>query len=131
MIAFKTEQEKTELQKLDARVRLILLAIAGIAWLGKKYHVIVTDCLRSKEEDEKFGGVGIHPSGRAVDFNFCDDELHRVFDGEYAARLEEIVNAHFPYDGRGKYRTLIHHDIGAGMHFHLQVNPIGKTVVTK
>ncbi len=130
MIFFKTIEEKNEFPKLDRRVMALLFVVTGLAWFEKEYHIIVTECLRTKKEDEKYGSVGIHQTGRAVDFNFCRENLERIQDPVYAERIMTRINETAPY-GSGPYQSLIHHDIGYGAHFHLQVNPFGKTEIFK
>ena len=130
MIFFKTIEEKNEFPKLDRRVMMLLFIVCGLAWLEKAYHVVVTECLRTKEEDKTFGGIGIHFLGRAIDFNFCDEDMNRIQDPVYAERIMARINETIPY-GSGPYQTVIHHDIGHGAHFHMQVNSLGKTEILK
>jgi hypothetical protein len=132
MIFFKTKNEYDEFPTLDNRIKMVLFVFAGLAWMEKNFNVIVTDCLRTKQDDQALGITGPDPhiDGRAVDVNFCDDNWGRIFDDEYAARLAEIMNKTIPY-GIATYPTVFYHDQGLGKHFHLQVNPHYETKILK
>ena len=121
MIFYKTFEERQEFKQLNIRVKALLHMVASMVWSKKRYCVIVTDCLRTTEEDKALGGVGIHPTGRAIDFNFCDLNQERIFDSAFSVQLMDEINTVIPY-GYGHYKTLIFHDVGAGDHFHLQVS---------
>lgn len=114
---------------MSNRLRAILYMIAAVVYARWNYCLMVTDCLRSDAEDQSFGGVGIHPTGRAVDFNFCDTVGERIHHPERTEQLKELVNGLIPY-GYGHYKTLIYHDV-AGLHFHLQVSRNKTTELTE
>ena len=127
LIRFKTDRQQHEWSRLDIRLRMIACMIAG--YVIEKYglFMIVTDCLRLKEEDDVLGGVGIHPLGRALDFNLCQEDGTRVYDPEITEGILEIINRHIPY-GKKPYNTIKFHDV-AGEHFHLQVNAFKHTKI--
>ena len=120
MIYFGSDRQKSEFNFLSFRLRAIFYMISAIASEKFKCHVIVTDCLRSKHEDNELGGVGIHPTGRALDFNLCTETRVRLHDTQQTDALLEFVNTLIPY-GSGRYKTLVYHNV-KGLHFHLQVS---------
>lgn len=129
MIFFKSDRQKEEFRKLDVRLKLLFFAIMGLVFHRQKYYIIVTDCWRSHEEDNQFGGIGIHCCNRALDFNFCNENKERIYDTEFAGFLCEKFNKLVPY-GYGNYPTLLYHKV-KGDHFHLQVSREDKTCILK
>jgi len=67
-------------------------------------HAIITSFMREK---------GVHSTGRALDLR--SRNLFR----EQCRNVEVLLNHEFPRNDR--YHTCIWHDVGAGVHFHLQV----------
>lgn len=130
MIYYKTERQRSEFKLLDIRLQFIFWSVASVAYERKKYHTIVTECIRTKQEDEQYGGVGIHVIRRALDFNFCKDETDegRIIDKEFTEWICDFVNNYIPY-GYGKFKTILFHTVGAGKHFHLQVSRKIKTTI--
>ena len=132
MIYFKTEEEQEEFWKLDTRLRLLLYMIEEyILGLNEGVDgVLVTDALRTKHEDNALGAVGIHPTGRALDFVLVDVDKKRVTKPTLVSKILSVINNHVLYNS-GPYKTLIYHDVGHGAHFHLQVNRSGETILRK
>ena len=130
MIYYKTERQRSEFRLLDIRLQFIFYAVASLAYERKKYHTIVTDCIRTRQEDEGYGGVGIHVVKRALDFNFCRDgtDEGRIIDIKFTEWICDFVNDYVSY-GYGKYKTIIFHDVGFAEHFHLQVSRKIKTTI--
>ena len=127
LIRFKTDRQQGEWSRLDMRLRMILCIVA--AYVSEKYglYVVITDCIRTPEEDEVLNASGIHVLARALDFNLCKEDGSRVYDSEIVDGILELINKHVPY-GKGKIRTLIFHNV-VGDHFHLQVNGFKHTKI--
>ena len=100
----------------DPRVRMRFLEL-GIFAHSRGKVLIVTGIIRSKEKNIETYGRD-EPSGhrerpaRAIDFRVDEP------DADFSAGLK---NYHVMYMDQGAYYTLMNHDVGTGLHWHLQV----------
>jgi hypothetical protein len=102
--------------QFDPRCRMRMLELGLLAFIYGKV-LIITGIIRTKEKNIEIYGKD-EPSGhrelpsRAIDFEVDEP------DSEFCARMK---NHHSMYMDRGSYYTLMNHDVGAGLHWHLQV----------
>ena len=103
-MTFKTKTIERGFHKLDYRVRLILIALDVRRTFWRLPEVVVTSTIRKD---------GVHATTRAADVGVNGmEKLERKAEARW-------LNWHFPR--KGKYKTALLHDVGRGMHVHIQV----------
>ena len=95
-----------------------------IQWCSKNScEVNITSLYRSPEYNKHIGAKSTtHCEGRAVDFS---SSSHFGFNEKKRRELIKAVEQEFLHIGAinhvGESRPILHHDIGNGAHFHIQV----------
>ena len=107
MINFKENILREEWIKLDSRVRKITNLMDAIMYLLYGVTVTVTSVYREDVHST-------HHYYRAADIR------SREIKEEECVYLSALINVIFPY-GKGSHETVIYHDVGEGVHFHIQV----------
>ena len=109
MVYFKEGKLREEFHKLDSRVRKIAYVLSTLmdALHGEK--ATVTSVYREDVHSP-------HHFYRAIDLRSRDIKP------EACVYLEAILNVIFPYE-KEAHQTVIYHDSGQGIHFHIQVKP--------
>lgn len=86
-----------------------------IVWLADNYGMVMTESFRPARHP---GDVHSTDPVRAVDIR------SKCYDGDLAARIRDEINARWEYDSnRPQMKCAIIHDVGEGVHFHVQVHP--------
>ena len=86
-----------------------------IVWLADSHGFVMTESFRPARHP---GDVHSTDPVRAVDIR------SRCYDGGQAARIRDEINAMWQYDSnRPQMRCAIIHDVGNGVHFHIQTHP--------
>lgn len=138
MLRFKTDKLKDEFNgrnnlegtAVDERVVFITLALAGYVDYYFNKYVVVTDVLRTQQEQdllysnipEHIRPVSTHQFGRAIDVritSFTNYELEEI---------KKYLNTHLVYSNT-KFDTCIVHNVGRGKHIHIQVDADNKTEI--
>lgn len=144
MIEYKTERQRKEFHseldvttcgghfRINPRVVYLLFWIEKLisAKYTKYVSLKITDVLRTQEEQDKIykhnghyqlnPWQSVHQYGRGIDISLEDLKEHNV-DLHW---LKNIVNKDWVYDfNKPDKDCLIIHDVGHGMHIHLQVHP--------
>ncbi len=131
IIEFKHEKLKTEIEQIDGRLRFLIYACAGYLYntYGKK--LVLSELLRSQEtQDEYYKNTlgykenpwkSVHQYGRGADIS-----VMYLTKEEYNDLLY-FINRYIIYDGAKASATV--HDVGQGIHFHVQVNYKGITEI--
>ena len=118
MLAFKDFKLMEWLGKKENSLDPILVdVIRDVDQLVEKEHMkpVITSLYREPD-----GSSGVHTTNplRAADFRshgFNDGMINRIVDA---------VNNDWCYDpNREAMRVMMHHDVGKGAHFHIQVHP--------
>jgi hypothetical protein len=108
MLQFKPGLNPIELTMLKPQLLHVLGYVANLITEVYRKDAVITSILRVKGID-----IGVHSTGRAVDVRSIDLTSAQILN------VVSKVNSEFSrLDGKP---TCIHHDIGLGMHFHLQV----------
>ena len=123
-IQFKTDKEREQWDRLDPRVRGLLLAVG--AWQFAKFGIdlVVTCIIRDTDENARVGGR--------------PQSAHVLTPGQIWARAVDIRNTNLDTDQRRARRDfilthwnwkvmppmihVIDHDSGAGDHTHINLN---------
>ena len=94
--------------------------IEVLLWMAVRYSKItLTSAHRNYMVHSKDSGIHMTDPLRAFDIDSDD------FDN--AKAIENDINAHFIYDPqRPKIKVAIYHDVGLGMHIHIQVHDRSK-----
>ena len=136
MILFKTENEKQEWNdsKLDNRLKFIVYSISG--YVKEKWNVdlTITEVFRIQQEQDRVykdnpeykisPWLSVHQEWRGIDFRSTD------FTNEQINELLKYINDIVDYGRIGK-NTMICHDVGSGLHLHLQVSYLEQTMLKK
>jgi hypothetical protein len=86
-----------------------------ICWLADNYGLVMTESFRPARRP---GDVHSTDPVRAIDIR------SRCYDGELAGTIREDINNRWQYDSnRPSMQCAIIHDVGMGIHFHIQVHP--------
>ena len=86
-----------------------------IIWLADKYGLVMTESYRRPYHT---GDVHSTDPVRAVDIR------SHCYDGDKAHEIMNEINAKWEYDSnRPHMKCAIIHDVGKGVHFHIQVHP--------
>lgn len=107
---FKEEIFKDQWWNTPPKLRMIACDMEWYVLKNFKIELEITSIFRPKTTDS-----GIHSCFRAIDFSshgFSPEQIEEVYN---------YVNDKYPY-GKGELKTLIHHDVGQGPHFHLQIS---------
>jgi hypothetical protein len=87
----------------------IIMMVAG------KYGLVMTESYRKQRHPNDLHGTD---PVRAVDLR------SRVYDGDKAQKIRDEINRLWAYDPRRPHMCCaIIHDVGEGIHFHIQVHP--------
>jgi len=126
-IAFKRPRHAHEWLAVDPRIRAIVLALAEECDRRGYASPIVTSILRTPDEHARiYAGRANAPASsphiadprglvRAVDLR------SHIYTPEQVATLVAWMNQHWPR--ADKRPTALCHNVGLGMHFHVQVPP--------
>ena len=128
MIQYKTDRQKREWESNDLswRLRYLVEAVARYSFVEFKKEIVITDLIRTQEEQDEIyknnvryqesPWKSVHQFGRGCDLR---TSIYTVSEIEI---LKDFANF-FTYDkDRPKKQTCLVHDVGVGLHFHLQVN---------
>ena len=86
-----------------------------VAWLADKYGIVMTESFRTARRP---GDVHSTNPVRAIDIR------SRCYEGGLAGRIRDEINSRWQYDSnRPGMQCAIIHDVGLGIHFHIQVHP--------
>ena len=86
-----------------------------IIWLACQYGLVMTESFRVARHS---GDVHSTDPVRAVDIR------SRCYDGNLAGKIRDEINDKWQYDpNRPRMRCALIHDVGLGVHFHIQVHP--------
>jgi len=142
MIVFKTDRQKTEFAdpNIDSRVRVILFAVSGYAEHTYQRDVEITEVFRTQEEQNDIYTVkalpeiaeqykvhpwySVHQFWRGVDFVMRGAHIEEV------EAMEKWVNGNFVYTHLS-VKTALEHNMGAGLHIHIQVDNDNVTEIKK
>jgi hypothetical protein len=123
MILFKSDTEKAQFSdnRLDNRLRIILFALSGYVRFNFGKDIVITSIYRE-------GDTGVHGYWRGIDIRtrhagidyFTDEEISKITD--YLKNFEYGDNIH---------NTSLYHDVGQGIHFHIQVSNNNYTKIIK
>lgn len=115
---------KEQLNKVDNRIKIILLFLEFFVKSRYGRDLLITDLIRTQIQQDyiyrdnlrykRRPWFSVHQYGRGADI--------RCFDWE-PAEVDEVLDLlnSIPY-GKGKYQTAVHHRIeGGGIHIHIQV----------
>ena len=134
MLIFSTKRQEEEFENksLDDRLRLLVYFIWSYIEYNYKRDMVITDIYRYKHEQDqiykdnpeykKKPWDSVHQYWRGLDFRsavFNQSEINNILD---------YINKIVPYGTPGHF-TLICHNVGSGMHFHLQVNSLDRTII--
>lgn len=98
--------DETQFTSLHPRLQALALFVDFYTQWKFRKEVLVTSMIRK-------GDPGVHGVGRGIDLRSRDFFPNDLND------INEIINRNWTY-GKGKPTCLIH-DVGQGMHIHLQV----------
>jgi len=117
---FKSPNQRAEFWQLHPKLRLILCDIDN--WLQYQFNeeIIVTDLIRSEEQQKQLYDAGMAPAVTSV-HQFGRGADLRVFKSLDANHtVLQWVNEKYPYDlDREHLKTMIRHG-GTALHYHLQ-----------
>lgn len=86
-----------------------------IVWLAENHGLVMTESFRPARHP---GDVHSTDPVRAVDIR------SKCYDGDQASRIRDEINTIWEYDSnRPQMKCAIIHDVGNGVHFHIQVHP--------
>ncbi|WP_289020389.1 hypothetical protein [Desulfobacter postgatei] len=86
-----------------------------LVWLADNYGLVMTESFRPARHR---GDVHSTDPVRAIDIR------SRCYDGDQAGEIRDEINDRWQYDSnRPQMRCALIHDIGLGVHFHIQVHP--------
>jgi len=89
--------------------------IPVIVWVAVTFGLVITESYRDKRHANDVHGTD---PVRAVDLRT------RCYDGDGAYRIMDEINNRWIYDpGRPDKKVAMIHDVGQGLHFHIQVHP--------
>ena len=107
-----------EFARFHDKLREVFNYMLDSAW-PEHADLFITSIYRSKEEDAKVGGHGIHHS---IPHRACDIRVHPLTDGERLTIVTKL-NGYFAYDPqRPKMVVAICDQHGTGPHAHLQAS---------
>ena len=132
MIKFKSERIKSEFydSRLDPRLKMYVYFLSG--YIEDKYgaNVLLTDILRTKKEQneiykndksyQKKPWDSVHQDWRGVDMVGEYDNGMNLTDEEHE-EIESMINKAIQYNAAKSYNTAKYHNVGNGIHLHLQV----------
>ena len=131
IIQFKHEGKEYEFDQIDGRLRFVLFAAAGYMYNKHRKILVITELKRSQEMQDlyykdnpdyrKKPWQSVHQYGRGADISVLNLTKEEYMDLEY------FINSHVIYDGI-RVSALVH-DVGQGIHFHIQVNYTGITEI--
>lgn len=123
-IDYKTDKEKQDWERLDPRVKGLLLALALWQYLKWGIRLTITCITRTPDENLAVGGM-IHSAhvlipnqiwARAVDIRNSD------LTPEQQRERREFVLVHWNWKTMPPMFHMIDHDAGGGQHTHLNLN---------
>jgi hypothetical protein len=119
LIEFKEHPLNTEWMSplLDSRLKFIIYALAGFVWESFGKPITITSIYRA-------GDKGVHGYWRGIDIRsiyFTDDEIKEI---------KDFLNTNIVY-GDNVHNTCVYHDVGQGIHFHIQVSSNDATSIQK
>jgi len=120
---YKSSQSENEIDLIDKRLFILIkfLDIFTLQKFGKQ--ITITELFRTQSEQDNIYAdnqeykihpwKSVHQFGRGADIravNFTKEEQDEII----------FMMNKYPY-GDGKHNTILLHDVGDGLHFHLQV----------
>lgn len=103
----RAHQLAQEHMKLVEGLRQIVGALHAYVQHNFNKHVVITSVFRDDP-------TSVHAYWRGVDIRSW------IYTQAETRKIVAFVNGNFPY-GDGVHQTAIYHDVGQGIHFHLQV----------
>ena len=139
--AGKTTILRDEFRRMDDRLQVLALSIAGFSDLHFNKNIVITEIFRTKEQQlsyypgQKYR-PSVHQYGRGIDFGirtYGAGELdsdhggarlpHPGFTEQEIELLDEWYSRVVQYDDeRPDYDSIVHHNVGLGDHLHIQVS---------
>ena len=131
IIEWKVPILQTEFGKLDNRLQIILYTLAGYTYYNFGKGIILTELLRTQEEQDKIYSESeeykqrpwksVHQFGRGADVSI------KYFTAEEIENIVRFLNDNFLYVGA--VHTALVHNVGYGMHLHIQTDNEDKTCI--
>lgn len=126
MIEFITPriEEEWGYEIISGALRRIVVAAETYMWHQHRKPIIITELMRNQEEQDNIYGEtpkykerpwkSVHQFGRGCDLRVWEYTASQV------ASLEDFLNQ-FTYDSKRLHKkTCLVHDVGKGIHFHIQ-----------
>lgn len=141
ILKFKQDDKhnlQIEFEKIDFRLRFIVMAWVGEMQYKFNYTPIITEIFRTQEEQEyiyKVLATEEEKQRYAINPVISTHQVWRAVDlrtNDMNEEMIEFTRAYFNYvhyDIGRNIRTLVYHNMGAGIHCHLQVNENGMTCI--
>ncbi len=123
VIKFKTDSEKIEFDKLQPNLKFIALDMASY-FNANGFDFIITDVLSEIQEDKKLRRISSsHREGRAIDVRTAG--IPQDFLLAFEEKFERIYKNEAAISAKtGLPNLILKHDVGAGMHLHIQVRKV-------
>ena len=142
-VKFKQDDKhdlKTEFEKIDFRLRFIVMSWVAEMQYKFNYTPTLTEIFRTQSEQEyiyKVLATDEEKAKYALNPVISTHQVWRAIDLRTNDMTPEMVDFtkdyfnHIHYDLCRHIRTLVYHNMGAGIHCHLQVNSNGMTCIRK
>jgi len=120
---FKDESLRNDFWKIDPRCKMVICDLDYFCILKFNKEITITNFMI------KEGTSDTHPEGRAVDirsFDFTENQVQLI--KNYLLEKYQYLWAEVNKIAGKIYFIVVYHDIGKGLHFHIQVpRPFLKT----
>jgi hypothetical protein len=134
MIKFKQDSEKhqlrLELERIDFRLRFILMAYAMEMQYRYGFDIVITEIFRTSEEQNYIYTVLATEEEKAKYADNPVTSVHQVYRGidischDMTTEMLDFTTSYFKhvnYDSsKPNIKALVLHNVGLGMHIHLQ-----------
>lgn len=131
-----------EFRRMDPRLQFIALSMMGFAEFHFGKDLVVTEIFRTEQQQRDYYPgrpyrASVHQYGRGIDFGvreYREAELdaaimgglnspHPGFSDKEINLLDEWYSKIVSYDDeRPDFDSIVHHNVGLGDHFHIQVS---------